>query len=247
MMAPRPAANTDRKQARQPNAACNKPPMVGAIAGAAASALLVFGLARGQGRSSPETALLLGVVFNAFASGAISLLRVLVPPDQAARLTYWLLGTLSYQGPEGLSAGAIGVGASVALLFVFTGRLNLLTLADEEAASLGVDVGRTRAWVFFGASAATGAAVALGGMIGFVGLIVPHLVRRATGPDHRVLLPASGLFGAAFLVLADALARVLFLPLGTEPPVGAVTAFVGGPFFFWLLRRRARVEAGGAV
>ncbi len=222
------------------------PVALGAIGGAAASAVIVFGLARGQGRTSPETALLLGVVFNAFASGAISLLRVLVPPEEAARLTYWLLGTISYQGPEGLGAGAVGVGAALGLLFVFTGRLNLLTLADEEAASLGVDVGRTRAWVFLGASAATGAAVALAGMIGFVGLIVPHLLRRATGPDHRVLLPASALFGAAFLVLADALARVLFLPLGTEPPVGAVTAFVGGPFFFWLLRRRARVEGGVA-
>jgi iron complex transport system permease protein len=80
-------------------------------------------------------------------------------------------------------------------------------------------------------------------MVGFVGLIVPHLVRRVVGPDHRLLLPASALFGAAFLVLADALARLAFLPLGTEPPVGAVTAFVGGPFFLWLLRRSARREA----
>jgi iron complex transport system permease protein len=101
--------------------------------------------------------------------------------------------------------------------------------------------------VFAGASAATGAAVALAGMIGFVGLIVPHLVRRFAGPDHRLLLPASALFGAAFLVAADALARVLFLPLGTEPPVGAVTAFLGGPFFFWLLRRGARAGRGGAA
>jgi iron complex transport system permease protein len=80
-------------------------------------------------------------------------------------------------------------------------------------------------------------------MVGFVGLIVPHLVRRVIGPDHRVLIPASALFGAAFLVLADALARLSFLPLGTEPPVGAVTAFLGGPFFLWLLRRTARGEA----
>ncbi|HYD41285.1 MAG TPA: iron ABC transporter permease [Anaeromyxobacter sp.] len=223
------------------------PVALGAMAGAAASAVLVFGLARARGRTSPETALLFGVVFNAFVLGVITLLRVLVPPEQAARLTYWLVGTIAYQGPEGLGAGAVAVGAALGLLFAFTGRLNLLTLADEEAASLGVEVDRTRAWVFFGASAATGAAVALGGMIGFVGLIVPHLVRRATGPDHRVLLPASALFGAAFVVLADALARVLFLPLGTEPPVGAVTAFLGGPFFFWLLRRAVRAEAGGAA
>ena len=85
-------------------------------------------------------------------------------------------------------------------------------------------------------------AVALAGMVGFVGLIVPHVVRRLIGPDHRLLVPASALFGAAFLVLADALARLAFLPFGTEPPVGAVTAFLGGPFFLWLLARGARSE-----
>jgi len=105
-----------------------------------------------------------------------------------------------------------------------------------------VDVRRERALLFFVASAATGAAVALAGMVGFVGLIVPHIVRRVVGPDHRLLVPASALFGAAFLVLADALARLAFLPLGTEPPVGAVTAFLGGPFFLWLLARGARAE-----
>jgi iron complex transport system permease protein len=242
-------AATAAAQALGPGAALlahGTPVALGAMAGAAGSALLVFGVSR-QGRSTPETALLVGVVFNAFVSGVITILRILVPPDQAARLMYWLLGTIAYQGAGALASGAAAVGAALALLFTLSGRLNLLTLADEEAASLGVEVGRTRAWVFAGASAATGAAVALAGMIGFVGLIVPHLVRRFTGPDHRVLLPTSALFGAAFLVLADALARVLFLPLGTEPPVGAVTAFLGGPFFFWLLRRRgARAGAGAA-
>lgn len=225
------------------------PVALGAIAGAAGSALLVFGLGRAQGRPVPETALLVGVVFNFFASGVITVLRLLVPPEQAARLLYWLLGTIAYERAGTILAGAVGVGATLALLVVFSGRLNFLTLADEEASSLGVDVRRTRAWVFFAASAATGAAVALAGMIGFVGLIVPHLVRRIVGPDHRLLVPAAALFGAAFLVLADALARLLFLPLGTEPPVGAVTAFLGGPFFLWLLRRSARAQAqaeGGA-
>jgi iron complex transport system permease protein len=96
--------------------------------------------------------------------------------------------------------------------------------------------------VFLAASLATGAAVALAGLVGFVGLIVPHLLRRAFGPDHRVLLPASVLFGAAFLVLADAGARLAFLPLGSEPPVGALTALLGGPLFLWLLRRTERSQ-----
>jgi iron complex transport system permease protein len=218
------------------------PIAAGAVIGAAATAPLVFGLGRAGGSTAPETAILVGVVFNAFASGVITLLRLLVPPDRAARLLYWLLGTIGYERGTTLAAGAAAVAAALAVLVALSGRLNLLTLAEEEAASLGVHVRRERAVLFLVASAATGAAVALAGMVGFVGLIVPHLVRRVVGPDHRLLVPASALFGAAFLVLADALARLAFLPLGTEPPVGAVTAFLGGPFFLWLLRRKDRDE-----
>jgi iron complex transport system permease protein len=214
----------------------------GAVAGAALSTAVVFGLGRIGGRLVPEAALLVGIVFNAFVAGVITLVKMLVPPEQASRLLYWLVGAVGYESPGTLAVGAALVAVSVAALVALSARLNLLTLGDEEAASLGLDVRRVRAWVFFAASAATGAAVALAGMVGFVGLIVPHLVRRAVGPDHRLLVPASALFGAAFLVLADALARLAFLPLGTEPPVGAVTAFLGGPFFLWLLRRTARAE-----
>ncbi len=218
------------------------PIAIGAVLGAAATAPLVFGLGRMGGRSGPETALLVGVVFNAFAGGVITVLRLLVPPEQAARLLYWLLGTIGYESGRTIAVGGLAVGASLAALLALSARLNLLTLAEDEAAALGVHVERDRGLVFLAASAATGAAVALAGMVGFVGLVVPHLVRRVVGPDHRLLLPASVLFGAAFLVLADALARLAFLPLGTEPPVGAVTAFLGGPFFLWLLRRNARGE-----
>ncbi len=218
------------------------PVAAGAVAGAALSTMLVFGLGRIGGRLVPEAALLVGIVFNAFVAGVITLVKMLVPPEQASRLLYWLVGAVGYESPGTLAAGAALVALSVAALVALSAQLNLLTLGDEEAASHGLDVRRARAWVFFAASAATGAAVALAGMVGFVGLIVPHLVRRAVGPDHRLLVPASALFGAAFLVLADALARLAFLPLGTEPPVGAVTAFLGGPFFLWLLRRTARPE-----
>jgi iron complex transport system permease protein len=218
------------------------PVALGAVAGAAASSVVVFGLGRVAGRLVPEAALLVGIVFNAFVAGVITILKILVPPEQASRLTYWLVGAIGYETRGTLAAGAVFVLLSVGLLALLSARLNLLTLGDDEAASLGVDVRRTRAVVFFAASVATGAAVALAGVIGFVGLIVPHLVRRVVGPDHRVLVTASALLGAAFLVLADALARLLFLPLGTEPPVGAVTAFLGGPFFLWLLRRNARRE-----
>ncbi|HET6439467.1 MAG TPA: iron ABC transporter permease [Anaeromyxobacter sp.] len=223
------------------------PVAVGAVAGAAAATLLVFALGRVGGKLVPEAALLVGVVFNAFAAGVISLVKLLLPPEQASRLLYWLLGSVGYESPGTIAAGATLVALSLGGLVVLSARLNLLTLGEEEAASLGLDVRRARNAIFFAASAATGAAVALAGMVGFVGLIVPHLVRRAVGPDHRLLVPASALFGAAFLVLADALARLLFLPLGTEPPVGAVTAFLGGPFFLWLLRRGARPEVEGGT
>ncbi len=218
------------------------PVAIGAIGGAALATLLVFGLGRIAGRLVPEAALLVGIVFNSFVAGIITLMKLLVPPEQASRLTYWLVGAVGYESAGTQAWGAAAIAAAVAVLVALSAQVNLLTLGDEEAAALGLDVRRARAWIFFAASAATGAAVALAGMVGFVGLIVPHLVRRVIGPDHRLLIPASALFGAAFLVLADALARLAFLPLGTEPPVGAVTAFVGGPFFLWLLRRTARPE-----
>jgi iron complex transport system permease protein len=237
------AAALERAAAAAGEALGSAPPVaLGAVAGAAASTLLVFGLGRVAGRLVPEAALLVGIVFNAFVAGVITLMKMLVPPEQASRLMYWLLGAVGYETGSTLAVGAVLVALSVGALVLLSARLNLLTLGDEDAASLGVDVQRTRGLVFFAASAATGAAVALAGLVGFVGLLVPHIVRRVVGPDHRLLVPASALFGAAFLVLADALARLAFLPLGTEPPVGAVTAFLGGPFFLWLLRRGARPE-----
>ena len=213
---------------------------LGASVGAAASTALVFALGRIGGRLVPEAALLVGVVFNAFAAGVITVVKVMVPPEEAARLLYWLMGAVGYATPGTLAAGALLVGVAVAVLVAASAQLNLLSLGDDEASSLGVEVGRSRGAVFLAASLATGAAVALAGLVGFVGLIVPHLLRRVRGPDHRALLPASVLFGAAFLVLADAGARLAFLPLGSEPPVGALTALLGGPLFLWLLRRTER-------
>ncbi len=215
---------------------------LGASAGAAASTALVFALGRIGGKLVPEAALLVGVVFNAFAAGVITVVKVLVPPEDAARLLYWLMGAVGYAAPGTLAVGAALVALAVGVLVAASAQLNLLSLGDDEAASLGVEVGRSRGIVFLAASLATGAAVALAGMVGFVGLIVPHLLRRALGPDHRVLVPASALFGAAFLVAADAAARLAFLPLGSEPPVGALTALLGGPLFLWLLRRAERSD-----
>ena len=206
------------------------PAQLAAVAGALAAALLVFTLGRARGQLDPTRALLVGVVFNSFASAVVLSVEAVLQPEQTQAVLLWLSGTLGYE--------AMPLLAPVLALIVLAGRLNLMALGDEGATSLGVDVARTRLFAFFAASAAVGIAVAFTGLVGFVGLVVPHAVRLVVGPDHRVVLPASALGGAAFLILADALARVLFRGLGAEPPVGAVTAMIGAPLFVMLLRSR---------
>jgi iron complex transport system permease protein len=164
--------------------------------------------------------------------------EAIVKPDQTQAVLLWLSGTLGYEAMPLLAGAGLLLVIPIGVLIALAGRLNLLALGDEGAEALGVDVSRTRLLAFFAASAAVGIAVAFTGLVGFVGLVVPHAVRVVTGPDHRVVLPASALGGAAFLVLADTLARVLFHGLGAEPPVGAVTAVVGAPVFVMLLRSR---------
>jgi len=209
-----------------------------ACAGAMAAGAGVFFLGRAHGQLVPERALLVGVVFNSFASAAVIGIQAVLAPERTQAVLLWLSGSLGYEPPSVLLAAAATVAVSCAALTALAGRFNLLALGDDGAASLGVDVARTRALAFALASVAVGAAVALTGLVGFVGLVVPHAVRLLAGPDHRVVLPASALGGAAFLVLADAAARLLFRGLGTEPPVGAVTALVGAPLFVALLRSR---------
>jgi len=214
------------------------PTQFAAVLGSLAAAVLVFTLGRARGRLHPERALLVGVVFNSFASALVIALEAVLAPEKTQAVLLWLAGTLGYEPEPVLFAAGAVVLVAAGILTALAGRLNLLALGDEGAAALGVDVEWTRLLSFFAASAAVGAAVALTGLVGFVGLVVPHAVRLVAGPDHRVVLPASALGGAAFLVLADAIARVLFRGLGTEPPVGAVTALLGAPLFVLLLRRR---------
>ncbi|HUJ25584.1 MAG TPA: iron chelate uptake ABC transporter family permease subunit, partial [Myxococcales bacterium] len=164
--------------------------------------------------------------------------EAVLKPEQTQAVLLWLSGTLGYEAMPLLAGAGVALLVPALVLIALAGRLNLLALGDEGAAALGVDVPRTRFLAFFAASAAVGISVAFTGLVGFVGLVVPHGVRLVTGPDHRVVLPASALGGAAFLVLADALARVLFRGLGAEPPVGAVTAIVGAPLFVALLWSR---------
>ncbi|WP_375768116.1 iron ABC transporter permease [Archangium gephyra] len=216
-------------------------PALFAFLGAVAAMLFVLAASRGHGGRAPYAALLTGVVFNAFASAVITLVKTLSDPNRLGELLYWLAGTLGYESTGTLLLSALLQAVAIGVMMALSGRLNLLTLGDEDAASLGVSVARTRRWLLLAASASVSGAVVLSGLIGFVGLIVPHLLRLAFGPDQRLLVPLSALGGAAFLLLSDLVARLAIPLFGGEPPVGAVTALLGGPLFLALLYRRGRL------
>ena len=212
-------------------------PLAAFVGALGAIAIVSLG-ARAGGRTTPYAVLLVGVVFNALAAAALMLVNALASYTQAQGVLFWIMGSLSTQS-YGLVAGAASYAvAGLGWLMVHAQDLNLLAAGEEGAQQLGVDVERTRRAVFLASSLLVGAAVSVSGMIGFVGLIVPHLLRLLLGADHRLLLPASFLGGAAFLVWADTLARTALAPV--ELPVGVVTALTGGPFFIYLLRRSLR-------
>ena len=206
-----------------------------AFLGALAGTLLIYRLGRSSGQVDVPLMLLLGVAVNAVAGAGIGLMAYLAE-DQALRtLTFWGLGSFGAAswGQVGLMVLAI---AGAALTLLATARsLDVFTLGESEAGHLGVDVDALKRRVILATALATGAAVAVAGMIGFVGLVVPHLLRLLMGPGHRLLLPASALLGASLLVGADMVSRSLVAP--AELPVGFVTALIGGPVFFWLLLR----------
>jgi len=210
-----------------------------AFLGAMASVALVFAFGRVRGRLSPNTALLAGVVLNALASALIIAIRVFASPTQLHEALYWLTGTLSVPAEaDQLLVLSLYTALGVGLLYKSAVAMNAFALGDEAAHTVGVDTDRARRTIFLAASLLTGAAVAVAGPIAFVGIVVPHTLRGLLGPDHRTLLPASALGGAAFLVAADTLARLAFSLAGTEPTVGVLTALLGAPFFLVVLRRR---------
>ncbi len=209
-----------------------------ALVGGIGATSLVYALVRSQQSTASGTAILLaGVVVNAIASAAITFLKTLVSASKAQELLFWLMGFLDVPSRPVLAFVAIYTAIGLSILLWDAGRLNLLALGDEPASTLGVDVRALERRTFFACSIVVGAIVSVTGLIGFVGLIVPHAVRRIVGPDMRIALPTSLFAGGAVLVACDLVSRSLFRWLGTEPPVGAVTALVGGPLFLLLLRR----------
>jgi iron complex transport system permease protein len=208
-----------------------------AFAGALGTILLVYALARTPTGTVPiQTLLLSGVVVSAVLGSILMFVVSVAPAEKLHSVVWWLLGNLQIFDGGLLRVVSAVVAAGLAVSALFARDLNLMALGEEPAAHLGLDVQWTKKLFFLLASLMTGATVAACGLIGFVGLIVPHTVRLVAGPDHRRLVPASALAGAAFLVLADSVARTIIAP--REVPIGVITAMLGGPFFLGLLRRR---------
>ena len=206
-----------------------------ALVGAFGAMLLVFGLAHGDGSWTQTRLLLTGVIVAAGCGAAVSLVLSIAPESKLHGMLFWLMGDLS-QSVDPLPALVMLV-VALALALPFARELNLLARGFDTAQSLGVPVKRLRLITYFLASLATAVAVTNAGSIGFVGLIVPHLIRLALGNDQRLLLPAAVLAGGSLLVCADTLARTVIAP--QQLPVGVLTALIGVPVFLFLLNRRA--------
>jgi len=209
---------------------------VAALSGALGSILLVFGLAHGRGTWSTTRLLLTGVVVAAGWSALISFLLVTAPQHNLPGMLFWLMGDLAHV--DSYVPGLLILALGLLISLPQARSLNLLARGELQAGALGVAVAPLRSQLYLSASLLTAAAVTIGGSIGFVGLVVPHMLRLVAGSDHRLLLPASVLGGGALLLLADTLARTLFAP--QQLPVGVLTAMLGVPLFLYLLQRGHR-------
>src|SRR5262245_26565296 len=209
---------------------------VGSFAGSAGALAIVYALSVARRRGTSTTVLLLaGVALTALLGAIGRFVQVIADFTDTFRTIRWTMGSLDVASYHEIVVAAVPIAAATAAVFCLTRALDLISLGVEAAESRGVDVRPAERIALLGASLTTGAAVSLGGPIPFIGIIVPHMVRLIVGASHRLVLPASALFGAAFLIVCDVVARTAFG--GTEMPVGAITAILGGPFFLWLLFR----------
>ena len=213
-----------------------------AFGGAALATFTVYQMARSRAGMNVERLVLSGVIVTTFLSSIIVLLTSLLDAARLRGFTFWLLGDLSQATMNGfyLTLGSVVIGTLV--LTSQARPLNLMMIGERDALDYGVEVGRVRMIVFAMASLLVGSAVAASGSVGYVGLIVPHLVRLAIGSDNRLVVPLSAIAGAIFVVLADMVARVTIAP--RELPVGAITALIGAPVFIYLLNRSGKPTSG---
>ena len=206
-----------------------------AFAGALTATFVVYRLARGRAGATPERLILAGIIVTTFLSSAIVFLTTLMDATRIRSFTFWLLGDLSGTTSSLLSIALIAAAIGVVTLVLNARALNLMMLGERDAFDLGVEVRSIRLIVFIAASLLVGASVASSGSVGYVGLVVPHLVRLSFGSDNRLVIAASALAGAAFVIVADTIARTIVAP--RELPVGAITALIGAPLFTYLLRK----------
>ncbi|MFA6448627.1 MAG: iron ABC transporter permease [bacterium] len=210
-------------------------PQLFAFAGALATIFIVYGIAKSHKGFTVATMLLTGVAVSFFFSALIMMVQYIADFSNSFAMVRWMMGSMSIVGFKPVIQISVLSAAGVFVVFLKRSEMNLMMAGDELAAGRGVDVEKTRRAIFIAVSLATGAVVAICGPIGFVGLIIPHIMRIIFGADHFDLAPACLIGGGAFLVLCDTAARLVILP--AEIPVGIVTAMLGGPFFIWLLFR----------
>ncbi len=215
-----------------------------AFVGGLLATLLVYAVARAGGRTEVVTLLLTGIAVNAIAQAGIAFVLFVADTASREQIVFWQLGSLGGSRWDQVALVAVVAALGIALALVLARRYDLLALGERSARHLGVDVERLRIVSIVLVALLTGAAVAFTGIIAFVGLVVPHLIRMIIGPAHRGLILASAVGGGALLVVADLLTRTLVA--GAELPIGMLTSLVGGPFFFWLLYRQRRRSGGWA-
>ncbi len=208
-----------------------------AVAGALLTIALVYGIARTNRELHSNTILLAGIIVNAFFSAVIMFLISTASSTELHSAIFWTMGDLSIVEWSEVALTGFFLTVSFIVMYVYSRHMNLIISGEETAMQLGVNVEQTKKVLLLTASLVTGVAVSFSGIIGFVGLIIPHMMRMLLGPDHRLLLPASALFGGSFLVIADTIARTVTAP--AELPVGVITAMCGAPYFIYLLRKGA--------
>ena len=213
-----------------------------AFAGSIVTTFAVYRLATSAGRTSVHTLILAGIAIAAIASAGIGLLSFIADDTQLRTLVFWTMGSFGSATWDNLSIASLLMLLAIAIIPLYGSTLNAILLGESDATFMGYDVERTKLILVVLVALGVGAAVSVSGIIGFVGLVTPHLLRLMIGPDNRLLLPASALLGGILLVVADILSRTIVAP--AELPIGIVTALLGAPFFLWLLLRKRQLSVG---
>jgi len=205
---------------------------------------LVYLLARTSGGVSIAMLLLAGIAVGAFFNGMVSMIQYMVDERTLPGIVYWLMGSFERCGWSSFQLALLPITVGIVLIWLRSNELNLISLGEEQAENLGVNVKATRIILLVGASLAVAGAVSISGIIGFVGLIIPHIFRMIVGPNHKILLPLCVIGGAAFLMVMDAVSRFVISP--NELPIGILTALLGAPFFIYIMRTKRKFMMGGS-